>query len=72
MANLYRKLQKHLNKQAIGYPRTFSSVDLEVLKYIFTKEEYIYMAFNLSFRAQFIDEIYETIQGNEKKSMLSL
>lgn len=66
MANLYRKLQKHLNKQAIGYPRTFSSVDLEVLKYIFTKEEYIYMAFNLSFRAQFIDEIYETIQTNKK------
>lgn len=64
MTNLYRKLQKHLNKQAIGYPRTISSVDIEMLKYIFTKEEYIYLALNLNFRFKFIDEIYNAIQKN--------
>jgi H+/Na+-translocating ferredoxin:NAD+ oxidoreductase subunit B len=66
MANIYRKLQKHLNKQAIGYPRTISSIDVEILEYVFTKEEYVYMALNLNFRYQFIDEIYEIIQKNLK------
>lgn len=65
MPNLYRKLQKHLNKQAISYPRTISSGDIEMLEYLFTKNEYIYTALNLSFRFQFIDEIYANVQNNK-------
>jgi ferredoxin len=62
---IYRKLQKHLNQQAIGYPRTLSSIDIDLLKYIFTKEEYVYTALNLDYKFKFIDEIYEIIKKNK-------
>ena len=40
MANIYRKLQKHLNKQAVQYPRTLSNIDIKMLEYLFPKEEW--------------------------------
>jgi ferredoxin len=36
---VYVKLQKHLDKQAIGFPATRSGVELEILKHIFTPKE---------------------------------
>ena len=36
---VYIKLQKHLDKQAIGFPATRSGVELKILKHIFTTEE---------------------------------
>jgi Pyruvate/2-oxoacid:ferredoxin oxidoreductase delta subunit len=36
---VYVKLQKHLDKQAVGFPATRSGVELKILKHIFTPEE---------------------------------
>ena len=37
--NVYIKLQKHLNNQAVGFPATKSGVEIKILKHIFTHEE---------------------------------
>ena len=36
---VYNKLQKHLDNQAIGFPATRSGVELKILKFIFTPDE---------------------------------
>jgi electron transport complex protein RnfB len=36
---VYKKLQKHLDNQAIGFPATRSGVEIKILKYIFTPDE---------------------------------
>lgn len=37
--SIYVRLQKHLNKQTMGFPATRSGVELSILKHIFTPEE---------------------------------
>jgi len=36
---VYVKLQKHLDNQAVGFPATRSGVEIKILKHIFTPEE---------------------------------
>jgi len=36
---VYKKLQKHLDNQVIGFPATRSGVELKILKHIFTPQE---------------------------------
>jgi len=36
---VYVKLQKHLDKQVVGFPATRSGVEIKILKHIFTPEE---------------------------------
>ena len=36
---IYVRLQKHLDKQAVGFPATRSGVEIKILKHIFTPEE---------------------------------
>ena len=36
---VYNKLQKHLDNQAIGFPATRSGVEIKILKHIFTPDE---------------------------------
>ena len=36
---LYVRLQKHLDRQAVGFPATKSGVEIRILKHIFTPEE---------------------------------
>ena len=36
---VYRQLQQHLDKLPIGFPRTESGVEIEILEYFFTAEE---------------------------------
>jgi electron transport complex protein RnfB len=36
---IYIKLQKHLDKQAVGFPATRSGVEIKILKHIFSPEE---------------------------------
>lgn len=38
-SDVYRKLQEHLDKMPIGFPRAESSSDIRVLKHLFTPEE---------------------------------
>ena len=36
---VYTKLQKHLDNQAVGFPATKTGVEIRILKHIFTPEE---------------------------------
>ena len=54
----YRKLQRHLDKQAIGYPATRTGVELNILKHIFKPEE-AEIATHLSYKFEPIDIIYK-------------
>ena len=36
---VYVKLQKHLDNQAVGFPATRSGAEIKLLKHIFTPEE---------------------------------
>lgn len=59
---VYRKLQRHLNKQAIGYPATRSGVELNILRHIFDPEE-AEIATYLSYKLESIDTIFERVKN---------
>ena len=54
---VYTKLQKHLNNQAIGFPATRSGAEIKVLKHIFTPEE-AEIARCLSYKFEPLNTIY--------------
>jgi electron transport complex protein RnfB len=64
---IYRDLQKHLDKLPIGYPATKSGVEIRILKHLFTPEE-AEIATQLSVVAEPIERIHKRI----KKSGLSI
>ncbi len=55
---VYVKLQKHLDNQAIGFPATQSGVELKILKHIFTPEE-AEIASCLSYKFEPPENIFE-------------
>jgi len=61
LEGIYRDLQKHLNKQAIGYPATKSGVEIRLLKRLFNPEE-ARLAMKLSYKPSSIDTIYEVVK----------
>ena len=69
----YRKLQKHLNSQAVPFPATMSGTELKILKHIFTPDE-AEIASNLSFRFESVKKIHskinKTIDLNELEKIL--
>ncbi len=54
---IYRKLQRHLDRQAIGFPATRSGVEIEILKYIFTPRQ-AQIATCLSYRMETAEAIF--------------
>ena len=54
---VYIKLQKHLDKQAVGFPSTRSKSEIKVLKHIFTPEEAQIAAY-LSYRYEPLETVY--------------
>jgi len=64
---IYRDLQKHLDKLPVGYPSTESGVEIRLLKYFFTPEE-AKVATYLSITPEPVTRIYE----RAKKSGISL
>jgi hypothetical protein len=36
---IYRELQRHLNRQAVGFPATRSGADIKLLKHIFSPRD---------------------------------
>jgi len=65
MANqeqVYRELQKHLNKQPIGFPATKSGSELRLLKRFFDLHEAA-LAMKLSYRPRPLREIYEDVKS---------
>ncbi|MFX1256472.1 MAG: 4Fe-4S binding protein [Promethearchaeota archaeon] len=62
-SDVYRKLQKHLDTFAVGFPATKSRVELRILKYLFTPEE-ASIATHLNFSFEDIESIYERIKDS--------
>jgi electron transport complex protein RnfB len=56
---VYRDLQKHLDKQAVGFPSTKSGVELKLLKRFFNPEE-ARLATHLSYKPRSTEHVYET------------
>jgi len=70
VSNVYRNLQKHLNKMPVGYPPTKSGVEISLLMKIFDQEQAL-AAIHLHYKYKPIDEIFETAKGNiESKEKL--
>jgi Na+-translocating ferredoxin:NAD+ oxidoreductase subunit B len=57
----YRNLQKHLNKQAVGYPATLTGVELRFLKGIFTTEE-AKLALFMSDQSEPFEHIFQRVK----------
>ena len=58
---VYRKLQKHLNNQAVGFPATRSGVELKILKHIFDPNE-AEIASYLSYKFEPLEKIFGKVQ----------
>jgi ferredoxin len=57
---VYRKLQKHLNNQAVGFPATRSGAELKILKHIFNPQEAEITAY-LSYQFESIKTIFAKV-----------
>jgi hypothetical protein len=60
---LYRALQKHLDKQTLGFPATKSGADIRVLKALFTPEQ-AERATRLTYRYESLEQIYQRARGS--------
>ncbi len=58
---VYIKLQKHLNKQPVGFPATKTGVEIRILKHIFTSEEAEIASF-LSYKFEPLRIIYKRVE----------
>ena len=58
---VYRKLQRHLDKQTIGFPATRSGVELNILKHIFNPSE-AELTSHLSYKFDTVTAIYEKVK----------
>jgi formate hydrogenlyase subunit 6/NADH:ubiquinone oxidoreductase subunit I len=72
--DVYRNLQKHLDKFAVGFPETKSGVELRILKHLFTPEE-ANLAVKLTDKFESLDVINERARDlvssrDELKTML--
>ncbi len=65
--SVYIDLQKHLDKQAVGFPATKSGVEIRLLKHLFSPEQ-ASLALQLSYRPQSAQDIF----GRVKDSGISL
>ena len=71
---IYIDLQKHLDKQAVGFPPTKTGVEIRILKELFTPEQ-ASLALYLNYQPQSVLDIFEQVKSTnislEKvKSML--
>ena len=56
---VYRELQKHIDKQSFGYPATKSGAEIKILKRFFNPEE-ARLAMHLTYKPRSVEHIYET------------
>jgi Na+-translocating ferredoxin:NAD+ oxidoreductase subunit B len=59
---VYKKLQKHLDKQPVGFPATASGVERRILREVFTVEEAA-IALDLDYRFQSFEQVFEKISN---------
>jgi len=62
--DIYRKLQKHLDKMPVGFPETKSGVEIRILKHLFTHNE-ARIALNLSAVPESLERIYRRVGKSE-------
>ena len=55
---VYRNLQQHLNRQAVGFPATRSGAEIRILKHIFTPHE-AKIASRLSYKPEPLETIFD-------------
>jgi electron transport complex protein RnfB len=58
---IYRHLQKHLDKQPVGYPATKSGAEIRILKKLFSPEE-ARLAMHLSYKPSPATHIHESVK----------
>ncbi|RJP86888.1 MAG: 4Fe-4S dicluster domain-containing protein [Desulfobacteraceae bacterium] len=61
---VYKKLQKHLDKQPVGFPATASGVERRLLRDAFTVDE-AGVALEMSYKFQSFDQISEKLKGRK-------
>ena len=61
MDDVYRELQKHLDKMPVGYPATKTGVELRLLKQLFTPEQ-ARIALAVDYRFRTVEQIHEQLQ----------
>ena len=71
---IYRDLQQHLDRQAIGFPATKSGVEIRILKRLFSPEE-ARLALHLTYKPMPLDHVCDQAEGggiprNRVESML--
>ncbi len=69
-----KKLQKHLDKQPVGFPATLSGVERRILRDVFTVEEAA-LALELDYKFQSFEQIFEIagkrgVDGEKLQAML--
>lgn len=57
---IYRDLQKHLDKHPVGFPALRSGVEIRILKHYFTPE-YAEIALKMDYKYEPINEVYERL-----------
>jgi len=60
---IYRKLQQHLDRQAVGYPASRSGAEIRILKRFFSPEE-AQLALHLTYKPTSIERIHGSIKGS--------
>jgi ferredoxin len=66
LSEIYRKLQQHLDKMPVGFPRAESGSDIRVLKHLFTPEEAkiaTFLRFGWNRDLESLDKIYDRIKN---------
>ena len=58
---VYIKLQKHLNNQAVGFPATRSGVEIRILKHIFTPKEAEITTY-LSYKSEPLETVFGRVE----------
>jgi len=61
--DLYRELQKHLDKMPVGYPATETGIEIKILKHLFTPEQ-AQISLKLNFMADPLQKIYGRLKKN--------
>jgi electron transport complex protein RnfB len=60
---VYSDLQKHLDKQAVGFPATKSGVELRILKELFSPEQ-ANLALHINYKPQSAREIHNSVKAS--------
>ncbi len=64
---VYRELQRHLDRQPIGFPASRSGAEIRILKRLFTPEQ-AQLATHLNYKLSTAEQVYESAKGGGPSS----